>query len=59
MALDAARALVAQTPSYEYRSTGKLCVVCGAIVGDVPGDDQVHGQWHAALATLLDGSRTR
>jgi hypothetical protein len=56
MALDAARVLVARTPSYEYRSTGKLCVVCGAIVGDVPGDDQVHGQWHAALAALLGGS---
>jgi hypothetical protein len=53
MASDVARALVAQLPSYEYRSTGKLCVVCGAIVGDVPGDDQVHARWHAALAALL------
>lgn len=56
MAPDAARELVAQNPSYEFRSAGKLCVVCGAIVGNVPGDDQVHGQWHAALAALVRGS---
>jgi hypothetical protein len=58
MAPDAARELVAQSPSYEFRSVGKLCVVCGAIVGNVPGDDQLHGQWHAALAALVGGSST-
>jgi hypothetical protein len=56
---DAARELVARTASYEYRSTGKLCVVCSAIVGDVPGDDQVHGKWHAALAALIGGASPR
>ena len=56
MAPDTAHELVAQNPSYEFRYTGKLCVVCGAIVGNVPGDDQVHGQWHAALAALVCGS---
>ncbi|HXT45487.1 MAG TPA: hypothetical protein VN748_15445 [Pseudonocardiaceae bacterium] len=56
MVADAARELVAQTPSYEFRSAGKLCVVCGSIVGNVPGDDQVHAQWHAALAALVGGS---
>ena len=59
MAPDAARELVAQSPSYEFRSAGKLCIVCGAIVGNVPGyraTDQVHGQWHAALAALVGGS---
>lgn len=53
MPRDAARALLAQTPGYEFRSAGKLCVVCGSIVGNVPGDDQVHEQWHAALAELV------
>ena len=53
MAPDAARELVAQSPSYEFRSAGKLCVVCGSVVGNVPGDDQVHEQWHAALAALV------
>lgn len=51
-----ARELVAQVPSYEFRSAGKLCTVCGAIIGNVPGDDQVHEQWHEALAVLLAGS---
>lgn len=53
MAPDAARELIAQTPRYEFRSAGKLCVVCGSVVGNVPGDDQVHEQWHAALAALV------
>lgn len=48
-----ARSLIVQAPSYEYRSSGKLCVVCGAIIGNVPGDDQVHERWHQAIAALL------
>jgi len=48
-----ARELIGRTPSYEFRSAGKLCTVCGVIVGNVRGDDQIHEQWHAALATLL------
>lgn len=55
---DAAQEILARHPSYEFRSAGKLCTVCGAIVGNVPGDDQIHDQWHEALATLLGhGSR--
>lgn len=48
-----ARELVARVPSYEFRSAGKLCTVCGAIVGNVSGDDQIHEQWHEALALLV------
>ena len=50
---DAAREIVARSPSYEFRSAGKLCTVCGAIVGNVRGDDQIHEQWHEALTTLF------
>jgi hypothetical protein len=50
---DAARELVTQSPSYEFRSAGKLCVVCGAIVGNVPGDDEVHGQCTPRLPRWL------
>jgi hypothetical protein len=48
-----ARELLARTPSYEFRSAGKLCTACGGIVGNVRGDDQIHDQWHEALAALL------
>ncbi len=47
-----ARELLARTPSYEFRSAGKLCTACGAIVGNVRGD-QIHDQRHEALAVLL------
>lgn len=57
MPQDMARELIDRAPSYEFRSAGKLCTVCGAIVGNVPGDDQVHEQWHEALALLLGGAR--
>jgi hypothetical protein len=50
-----ARELIVRTPTYEFRSAGKLCTACGAIVGNVRGDDQVHEQWHEALAMLLGG----
>ncbi len=53
MSLGAARELVGRAPNYEFRSAGKLCTACGAIVGNVPGDDQIHEQWHEALALLL------
>jgi hypothetical protein len=53
MPQDMARELVARTPSYEFRSAGKLCAACGAIVGNVRGDDQIHDQWHEALTALL------
>ena len=53
MPQDMARELVARTPSYEFRSAGKLCAACGAIVGNVRGDDQIHDQWHQALVALL------
>ena len=51
-----ARELVERAPSYEFRSAGKLCTVCGTIIGNVPRDDQVHEQWHEALALLLASS---
>ncbi|MDQ4102901.1 MAG: hypothetical protein M3186_04045 [Actinomycetota bacterium] len=54
-----ARELIDQAPSYEFRSAGKLCVACGAIIGNVPGDDQIHEQWHQALAVLMGGARDR
>lgn len=54
-----ARELIEQPPSYEFRSAGKLCTTCGAIVGNVPGDDQVHEQWHEALVVLLGGAGSR
>ena len=57
MSPEVARELVGRALSYEFRSAGKLCTVCGAIVGNVPGDDQIHEQWHEALAVLLAGSR--
>ncbi|MGH8572574.1 MAG: hypothetical protein ACREX8_08370 [Gammaproteobacteria bacterium] len=50
-----ARELIDRAPTYEFRSAGKLCTACGAIVGNVRGDDQVHEQWHEALAMLLGG----
>ncbi len=53
MPQDMARELLARTPSYEFRSAGKLCTACGAIVGNVRGDDQIHDQRHEALAVLL------
>ncbi len=56
MSHEAAREIVARTPSYEFRSAGKLCTVCGAIVGNVRGDDQIHDQWHEAIAMLLGHS---
>ncbi|MDQ2791050.1 MAG: hypothetical protein M3Y73_15565 [Actinomycetota bacterium] len=40
MSDDAARDLIARTPSYEFRSSGKLCTACGALIGNVRGDDQ-------------------
>lgn len=59
---DTAGDLIARTPSYEFRSAGKLCTACGAIIRNVRGDDQIHDQWHQALAVLLAtlpfGSRT-
>ncbi len=57
MVHDRARELIGRTPSYEFRSAGRICTVCGVIVGNVSGDDQIHEQWHHALATLLDNSR--
>ncbi|MGB8963589.1 MAG: hypothetical protein WCC38_16745 [Pseudonocardiaceae bacterium] len=48
--------LIAQTPTYEFRSAGKLCTACGTIVGNVKGDDQIHTQWHEALAALLSST---
>ncbi|MGH3550355.1 MAG: hypothetical protein ACRDQU_20005 [Pseudonocardiaceae bacterium] len=59
MSDDAARELIARTPSYEFRSAGKLCTACGALIGNVRGDDQVHDQWHAAVAALLGRSPDR
>ena len=53
MSQDMAHELVARTPTYEFRSAGKLCTACGAIIGNVRGDDQIHTQWHEALAVLL------
>ena len=53
MSLDMAYELVMREPGYEFRSAGKLCTACGVIVGNVPGDDQIHQQWHEALAVLL------
>lgn len=53
---DRERELIGRTPSYEFRSAGKLCTSCGVIVGNVRGDDQIHEQWHAALAALLGGA---
>ena len=50
---DTAGDLIARTPSYEFRSAGKLCTACGAIIRNVRGDDQIHDQWHQALAVLL------
>lgn len=50
---DRAREVIVRTPSYEFRSAGKLCTICGVIVGNVSGDDQIHEQWHQALAALL------
>ena len=50
---DTAGDLIAWTPSYEFRSAGKLCTACGAIIRNVRGDDQIHDQWHQALAVLL------
>ncbi|MGH3916171.1 MAG: hypothetical protein ACRDTC_22605 [Pseudonocardiaceae bacterium] len=47
------RQLIGRKPSYEFRSAGKLCTVCGLIVGNVRGDDQIHEQWHRAVAVLL------
>lgn len=55
MPQEMARELIDRTPTYEFRSAGKLCTACGAIVGNVRGDDQVHEQWHEALAMLLGG----
>ncbi len=57
MSPDMARELIHQAPNYEFRSTGKLCVTCGAIIGNVPGDDQLHEQWHEAVAMLLGAAR--
>lgn len=58
MSLDRERELVGRTPSYEFRSAGKLCTVCGVIVGNVSGDDQIHEQWHQALAALFRNTAT-
>ena len=55
MPQETARELINRTPTYEFRSAGKLCTACGAIVSNVRGDDQVHEQWHEALAMLLGG----
>jgi hypothetical protein len=57
MPSDQAREVVSRTPSYEFRSSGKLCTACGVIVGNVKGDDQIHEQWHEALAALFAGAR--
>lgn len=54
----AERRLIGRTPSYEFRSAGKLCTVCGLIVGNVRGDDQIHEQWHEAIAALLGAVRS-
>ncbi len=59
MPQEMARELIDRAPSYEFRSAGKLCTACGAIVGNVPGDDQVHEQWHEALAVLLGSAPPR
>lgn len=56
MSFDMARELVERVPGYEFRSAGKLCTACGVIVGNVPGDDQIHDQWHEALAMVLGQS---
>jgi hypothetical protein len=53
MPQDMASDLIARTPTYEFRSAGKLCTACGAIIGNVRGDDHIHTQWHEALAALL------
>ena len=53
MSQEMAQELVARIPTYEFRSAGKLCTACGAIIGNVRGDDQIHTQWHEALAVLL------
>lgn len=59
MAHNRERELIGRTPSYEFRSAGKLCTVCGVVVGNVRGDDQIHEQWHEAVAVLLgEGSPT-
>ena len=55
MPQEMARELINRTPTYKFRSAGKLCTACGAIVSNVRGDDQVHEQWHEALAMLLGG----
>ncbi|MGH3763641.1 MAG: hypothetical protein ACRDS0_08405 [Pseudonocardiaceae bacterium] len=54
---DMARELIDRMPGYEFRSAGKLCTACGTIIGNVRGDDQIHEQWHAALAAMLGGAR--
>ena len=48
-----ARDVLSRAPSYEFRSAGKLCTACGVIVGNVSGDDQIHEQWHKALAAMF------
>jgi hypothetical protein len=53
MPQDSERELVGRTPRYEFRSAGKLCTTCGVIVGNIRGDDQIHEQWHQAIAVLL------
>ena len=58
MSLDRERELVGRTPSYEFRAAGKLCTVCGVIMGNVRGDDQIHDQWHQTLAALLRDTTT-
>ncbi len=50
-----ARDVISRAPSYEFRSAGKLCTACGVIVGNVSGDDQIHDQWHQAIAAALAG----
>ncbi len=59
MPQDRARELIDRAPSYEFREAGQLCTACGAIVGYGRGDDQVHNQWHEALAALLGDARSR
>lgn len=54
---DRAREVVSRAPDYEFRSSGKLCTACGVIVGNVQGDDQIHEQWHQALATLFSDTK--
>lgn len=56
MSQDRERGLIGRIPGYEFRSAGKLCTTCGVIVGNVPGDDELHQQWHEALAALLGGA---